>query len=391
MITLRGKYNIANVFIDEIDKSTTEQIYGFLNQPTFADTYIAIMPDCHAGKGAVVGFTMKMNEYVIPNVIGVDIGCGIDAVNLGKIDIDFSKLDEFIKNNIPSGFSIRNKYVDSVNALSEQSSDEIEDICNKTQQDIKRVYHSIGTLGGGNHFIEVDEAPNGDKWLCVHSGSRNFGNKIACYHQDKAKNVMKKFFIKDVPSGLEFLTDETGMLEYLEDIKIAQCYAKWNRAEIILDILKFLNIHSNGLDIVKSVHNYIDTDSGYIRKGAISAKEGEKIVIPLNMRDGVIIGTGKGNKAYNYSAPHGAGRILSRVKAKETLTMENFVKDMEGVYTSSIQASTLDESPRAYKDKQLIIDNIKDTVDIDFIMKPVYNFKDTTQDKQRKGKKCSTL
>ena len=383
MITYKGKYNFANVMLDEVEKTTEEQIRGFLNHPAFAHTYIAIMPDCHAGAGAVIGYTAKMNDYVIPNVVGVDISCGLQACKIDKNAFSFEsqnphfvlkRLDEFIKKRIPSGFARRreppvSKYDDKVI--------EIIQLANKLELDVYDVLCQLGTLGGGNHFIEVNRDPEDNYWLVIHSGSRNFGLKIATYYQDRAKELMKKMFIeKEEYKNLEFLPLDMGGNEYIEAMKIAQGFASSNRklmAKMILEGVFSLDMEK--IEQIESVHNYINFEDNIIRKGAISAQKGERVVIPFNMRDGVAVGVGKGNSAWNYSAPHGAGRILSRKKAKEMLTMEQYKSEMEGIYTSCISQDTLDESPMAYKDKNLIINAIAETVDIEFLMKPVYNFK----------------
>jgi len=399
MLEFRGKYNTAHVMINEVDETTVKQIYQFLNHPAFANTYIAIMPDCHAGKGAVIGFTMKMNDYVIPNVVGVDIGCGIESYCLGKIDIDYPALDKFIRANIPSGYNAHN--LSGINACKhflKYNADivdffHLKDVVLRIglEDKLDRILGSVGTLGGGNHFIEIDEDPEGRKWLTVHSGSRNFGLQIAQYHQNKAKELMKKMFIGDAYKNLEFLPLDNGGARYLDDMYIAQKYAELNRYTMLKIILEDFfkdtffaeNCHvyniskgkSESVEYIKTVHNYINFNDGIIRKGAISAHEGERILIPFNMRDGIAVCRGRGSSKYNFSAPHGAGRILSRSKAKETLSMDEFKASMQGIYTTSVHESTLDESPMAYKDKDLIIKNIHETADMEFFMKPVYNFK----------------
>jgi tRNA-splicing ligase RtcB len=387
--TLKGKYNSANVMIDEIDELTSQQIYSFLNHPAFARTYIAIMPDCHAGNGAVIGFTSKFNDYVIPNIVGVDIGCGVLAINLGyralTSDQDFELLDQFIKERIPSGFKIRSiseKLGDGrhlEDAFGDKLLSEVLDVAIESGQERSKVVGSLGTLGGGNHFIEIDhDENNGEDWLLIHSGSRNFGLRVADYYQDKAKDLLKKMFIDDdVFKGLEYLPMDFGGNEYLKAMKVAQQYAHLNRqvmAGLILD--DFFGVASqDNLRSIETVHNYVSFEDNIIRKGAVSAQEGEQLVIPFNMRDGVMVCRGKGSKKWNCSAPHGAGRILSRKKAKETIKLEDFQTTMKGIYTSTANSSTIDESPMAYKDKDMIVEAVAETVDIEFFMKPVYNFK----------------
>jgi RNA-splicing ligase RtcB len=355
---------------DEIDEMTVSQIYGFLNHPAFKGSHIVIMPDVHAGMGAVIGYTATMNSYVIPAVVGVDIGCGVDAYNLGQIDVDFEALDHYIRNNIPAGFSAREESISSIMDTS------IDTICKKDpKMDAHRAKLSLGTLGG-NHFIELNRNSSDNIWLVIHSGSRKFGLDIAVYHQQRAKALMKEMFIGDAYKNLEFLPIDKGGQEYLGDMYTAQLYAKLNRFLMGNEICKeYFSLDIHDLECVKSVHNYINFKDKIIRKGAISAHKGERVIIPLNMRDGSIIATGKGNKDWNYSAPHGAGRIMSRKRAKAELTLEEFQSEMKGIWTSCIHKKTLDESPMAYKDKKIILDTIEETASIDFIMKPIYNFK----------------
>jgi tRNA-splicing ligase RtcB (3'-phosphate/5'-hydroxy nucleic acid ligase) len=372
MLFYKAAFNHAKVFIDTIDEETVKQIYNFLNHPAFKNTQIRIMPDTHAGMGSVIGFTMTMNNYVIPNVVGVDIGCGMLLHKLKETEIDFARLDAFIKANIPAGFSTQNqKGKDWVKHEVLLDLEAIEILSVKVGQTVDPVA-SLGTLGGGNHFIEIDKHGE-DYYLIVHTGSRNFGLSICNYHQKKAKTLMNEMFIGDAYKNLEFLPMDKGGDAYLKDMAVAQEYASENRRLIVKKIMEEFFLEKVSTP-VECVHNYIGKDR-IIRKGAISAQAGEKVIIPLNMRDGVIVGTGKGNEDWNYSAPHGAGRILSRKRAKAELTVEDFTTSMEGIWTSCINADTLDESPMAYKNSKLILDTIGDTVDIDFIMKPVYNFK----------------
>jgi RNA-splicing ligase RtcB len=368
---MKGKYNIANIMIDSIDEATKEQIQGFLNHPAFGNTYIAIMPDVHAGAGAVVGFTMKMNDYVIPNVIGVDIGCSILSYKFKNNNISLEKLDEFIKSEIPSGFNINSNYKHILNNRNFYLS--VIGACEKINIDFEKALRAIGSLGGGNHFIEAGIDSESNLWITVHSGSRNFGLKVAQYYQKLAKQNLEKYFIRDQYKNLEFLlTDSDDGKSYLFSLGVAQEFANQNRKEIMKRIVKFLD--SEPIEIIESVHNYIGEDN-IIRKGAVSARKGEKLVIPFNMRDGIAVCVGKGSAKYNYSAPHGAGRILSRTQAKNQLSLSEFEETMKGIYTTTANAETLDEAPMAYKDKDTIIDNIKETVDIIEMIKPIYNFK----------------
>lgn len=386
MFTIKAKYNTALVMLDDetmLDGETTSQIYSFLNHPAFAGTHIAIMPDCHSGKGAVVGFTMKLNNYLIPNVVGVDVGCGVLAIELDGVNkIDYEAFDKAV-NRIPSGFS---KYPFDTNGSNKpygrnlnvcDTINGLETVANAVGTKYSDVVCALGTLGGGNHFIEVDYDELNDKyWLVIHTGSRNFGLKFANFMQNEAKKLMKKMFTGDAYRGLEFLTSGNGYDSYITGMEIAQKYASMNRFTIAKTLVEdYFKLKMKKLRVIESIHNYIDTEKGFVRKGAISAQENEDVIIPLNMRDGTIIGAGKGNKAWNYSAPHGAGRILSRKKAKESLSMDEYKTSMNGIYSSCVVNSTIDEAPMAYKDKDLIINAIKDTVEIKNIIKPVYNFK----------------
>ncbi len=370
MITIKGTYNTANVMIDEIDETAKDQIQTFLNHPAFADTYIAIMPDVHAGKGAVIGFTMKKNGFIIPNVIGVDIGCGMLSAKFKIDSIDPAKLDTFIKTNIPSGFAINKNH----NCVSKNQKNEIIDVCHKIKTDSEKALNAIGSLGGGNHFIEAGYDSKSNLWITIHSGSRNFGLKIAVHYQNKAKNSLRKHCKEDY-KDLEFLPEDSSECQdYLRDLFTAQRFAAANREEMLRRIISFIG--KDPEEIIESVHNFIGTDN-IIRKGATPAHKGQKVIIPFNMRDGIAICEGKGSEKYNYSAPHGAGRILSRVQAKKQLSADDFRQQMinAGIYTSTASKDTLDEAPGAYKDMKLILDNIKETVEVIEMIKPVYNFK----------------
>jgi tRNA-splicing ligase RtcB len=373
MFVMKGKYNFAHIMIDQIDDTTKEQIQGFLNHPAFANTHIAIMPDCHAGMGAVVGFTMKMNEYIIPNIVGVDIGCGMLSRKFAIENIDLPKFDLFVKEHILSGFSINNNIVKSL-YNDTKIMDSIMDVCRNIKlPDWAKALRAIGSLGGGNHFIEIGKDSENNYWVTIHSGSRNFGLKVANYYQSIARANLKKYFIGNEYKDLEFLlTNEKDGQDYIRDLKIAQKFASLNRMEMMNRITEYLGYDSS--QEIESVHNFIGDDN-IIRKGATPARQDELVIIPFNMRDGLAICKGKGSSIYNYSAPHGAGRILSRTKAKEILSAITFREQMEGIYTSTANINTIDEAPGAYKDKQTIIDNIKDTVDIIDFVKPVYNFK----------------
>ncbi|MBP9022910.1 MAG: RtcB family protein [Spirochaetes bacterium] len=370
MITVKGTYNTANIMIDEIDESAKDQIQTFLNHPAFANTYIAIMPDVHAGKGAVIGFTMKTNGFIIPNVIGVDIGCGMLSAKFKMDSIDPTKLDSFIKTNIPSGFAINKNH----NNVSKSQKNEIINVCHRIKTDTDKALNAIGSLGGGNHFIEAGYDSKGNLWITIHSGSRNFGLKIAVHYQNKAKDSLRKHCNQDY-KDLEFMKEDSSECQdYLRDLFTAQRFAAANREEMLRRIISFIG--KDPEEIIESVHNFIGTDN-IIRKGATPAHNGQKVIIPFNMRDGIAICEGKGSEKYNYSAPHGAGRILSRVQAKKQLSADVFRQQMinAGIYTSTASKETLDEAPGAYKDMNLILDNIKETVEIIEMIKPIYNFK----------------
>lgn len=373
MLVLNGKYTFAKIMLDkeEIEQITLAQIQNFLDHPQFQKAKIVIMPDTHAGKGAVIGFTMPVGEYICPNIIGVDIGCSIASYNFGHIDIDLKKFDEFVHQNIPSGMHVNSqKTTLTYDTNWDDRWDPIRDICHRLKLDSMRVWSSIGSLGGGNHFLEINTDDEGNKWVTVHTGSRNFGKIIAEHWQKKAIEINKKFFREE--KDLAFLPMDLGGSDYLRDMRIAQDYAKWNHEEIKNRILNHLD--SGILESIKSVHNYID-DSGMIRKGAISAHKDELVIIPFNMRDGILIAKGKGNIKWNESAPHGAGRIGSRTAAKKTFSMDEFRKQMEGIYSTCVNESTLDESPMAYKDKSMILKHISETVEPVKFLKPIYNFK----------------
>lgn len=379
MYEIKGKFASALLTIDNIEQTAISQIYDFLNNEAFEGSNIVIMPDVHAGKGAVVGFTGTLTDKVIPNVIGVDIGCRVKAVNLGKISFSLEKLDSFIKDNIPSGFSVNGSAVDKGYYAW------LAPTCDKIGMPVDRAVLSLGTLGGGNHFIEVGKDSSEELWLTVHSGSRGFGKFIAEFHQNTANECrlgasLSKVIKKDALSCLkgEYCSD------YLTDMRTAQTYADLNVSHIVSKIMHgFFNFVTD--KIVESVHNYIDFDRNIIRKGAISAELGRKILIPLNMRDGVIIAKGRGNADWNYSAPHGAGRNHSRSQAKKNITMAEYQQSMEGIYSSCISEGTLDEAPQAYKDSSDIINNLTPTAEILDIIKPIYSFKANENKKQRKG------
>ncbi len=418
---LHGKYGKAIVYTDDIEQEAISQIINLLNQPMSENSNVRIMPDVHAGAGCVIGYTSKLTGKVVPNLIGVDIGCGVSAWKLGKrssIGEKFDKLDKIIRKHVPSGREI-NEDFDSAevkkiyNTLDikgiswDDFLNNISRICKEVGQEENYVLRSIGSLGGGNHFIEVDKDENDELWLIFHSGSRNFGLKIAKYHQGIAeqsllsiskeefnsrvenikntkkgkgievaiKTLRKEASQKGKASGLEFLEGNDAQ-DYYRDMKIAQIYAQLNRRVMASRVLK--NMYKlNYYNPIESVHNYINFSDSTLRKGAISAHAGEEVIIPLNMAEGCIIGIGKGNKDWNESAPHGAGRKMSRTKAKATIRLEDFQTKMKksGVWSSCIGKSTLDEAPQAYKKADKIISYLENTIDIKLRMKPIYNYK----------------
>lgn len=377
MLFIDGKYNRAAVMIDEIDGPTRNQIAVFVNHPAFAGMKIVIMPDCHAGIGAVVGFTAPMNDKVIPNVIGVDIGCGVDVYSLTGDEINLASLDRYIRNNIPCGAGIHKKPGSSWSGAAgfRELFYDVSATARHTGQDTDRVIRSLGTLGGGNHFIEVDQDESG-YFLTIHSGSRNFGLKVAGYHQQVAReSINTRYGDAHNFNQLEWLEGKAAET-YLNDMAVAQRYAAFNRklmAGIILEGFFKLDVNRNL--VASSVHNYINFSDRTIRKGAIEAYEDQLLVIPFNMRDGIALGYGLGNANWNFSAPHGAGRIMSRTQAKERMAMTEYRESMSGIWTSCVSMHTLDEAPMAYKETDIILAAIKDTVRITRLLKPLYNFK----------------
>ncbi len=380
MLEIKGIYADAVVLSDEIDKLAKAQIQQLADHPISKNAHIRIMPDVHAGLGCVIGYTAKLTDIVIPNLIGVDIGCGVLAFDFDGLDLkvkDFETIDRIIRNSIPSGTRIRGSFLHNVERIADEYlkldfwkfEKLLEKTAKKTNQDINYILNSIGTLGGGNHFIEIDKSKNG-LYFVVHSGSRNFGLNVANYHQKKAKRICKD----STPRGMEYLSKDDAE-EYMKDMKTAQQFAKLNRYAILYTLLKefFGNVMSN--KIVESVHNYINFEDSIVRKGAISAKKGELLLIPLNMSEGIIVGRGRGNKEWNESAPHGAGRVMSRKQAKKSLSLREFKKRMDGVFSTCINKHTIDESPMAYKNSNYILGYLKDTVDVIETAKPVYNFK----------------
>lgn len=403
MITLKGKYNSAKVFTNNIDEATKEQITTLCDQDFAAGRKVRVMPDTHFGKGCVIGFTADLGDKVVPNIVGVDLGCGMLTVELGRTEINLQHLDDIIHEYIPSGKNVHDSRVFRFPKLTELH-------CYRSLKDTKRIERSIGTLGGGNHFCEVGVDRDGNKYLVIHSGSRNLGKQVADHYQNIAvemrsgkegyyeerdkiittykeqgrRKEIQSALVKlweehkttnpDYPKELCFLTGEWRN-KYLHDMKICQEYASLNRESMANIILEKLFGKGCNFDHFHTVHNYISFKDNIIRKGAISAHKGERVLIPINMRDGSILAIGKGNPDWNWSAPHGAGRIMSRTKARENIDLAEYQKSMEGIFTTSVNESTIDEAPMSYKPMQEILDNIGDTVDVVEIVRPIYNFK----------------
>ena len=403
MQEVKGKYNTAKVFTDVIDETSLKQIQLLCNQEFTAGEKIRLMPDVHAGAGCTIGTTMTIKDKIVPNLVGVDIGCGMETLVIHK-DSDVAKnfsgavLDKIIRKNIPCGFDIRKKAHDFV----------LEVEWNKVKGKFtkNRAILSLGTLGGGNHFIEADKDDEGNLYIVVHSGSRHAGLEIAEYYQEMAWNQLNQKTKADldamiaelkatgrqseieekriemntqiktaIPKDLAYVS---GYLfdDYINDMKIMQHFAALNRKAMIDSISIGLRIKKEDLiEQFTTIHNYIDIENMILRKGAVSAKKGEKLLIPINMRDGSLVCIGKGNEDWNCSAPHGAGRVMSRMKAKRQLSMEEFKAQMSGIYSTTVSKETLDEAPMAYKTMDDIVNNINPTAHIEKIIKPIFNFK----------------
>lgn len=398
-IEIKGKVSTALCYVNVVEEDAIEQIKRMCDYPMSEGSQIRIMPDVHVGKGCTIGTTMTVKDRVVPNVVGVDIGCGMYTVNMGKVDIDLERFDDIVY-SIPSGTGVwegRQERFDLTKL-----------ICYRQLKDTKRIERSIGTLGGGNHFIEIDESEDKTKYLVIHSGSRSLGKQVAEIYQKLAVDLDKGigYYLEardeiirsykeagrrseiqealkklkwekenehpSMPEDLCYLSGKY-LEDYLHDIKICQDFARKNREKMAEIILDKANIRA--LEAFHTTHNYIDTDEMILRKGSIAAHKGEKVLIPINMRDGSILALGKGNPDWNYSAPHGAGRLMSRTKAKESLDMDEYKDSMKGIFTSSVNEGTIDEAPMAYKSINDIIDVIGESVDIIEVIKPIYNFK----------------
>lgn len=404
MNIINGKFNSAVVYTDIIEDSAREQLEMLCSQEFAKDCKIRVMPDVHAGKGCVIGFTADLGEMVIPNIVGVDIGCGMLTVELGNIDLDLAAADSVIRKHVPSGKRVHEGRIVRYPRLMELH-------CYRELNDAKRLERSIGSLGGGNHFIEIDIDEDGNKYLVIHTGSRNLGKQVAEIYQKLAVELLSgkdKLFAEqqriideykaagrrteiqaaikelhrsfvasecNIPPHLCYLTGEYRQ-KYLDDMRICQEFAVLNRRTIAdLITTNLFGKPVSEFPSFETIHNYIDLDNNIVRKGAVSAREGEKLIIPINMRDGSLICVGKGNPDWNFSAPHGAGRLFSRTAAKERFTVEEFMKSMDGIYTTSVNLSTLDECPMAYKSMEDIVSNITPTAEILRVIKPLYNFK----------------
>jgi len=404
MVKVNGKFADAIVFAKTIEDSAIEQIELLCSQEFAKGAKIRIMPDVHAGAGCVIGFTADLGDMVIPNIVGVDIGCGMLCVQLGHADIDFNRLDEIIRKYVPARTAVQEGRLLKYSALQQMH-------CYRSLKDTKRIERSIGTLGGGNHFIEIDVDDNGCKYLVIHTGSRNLGKQVAEYYQNMAYDILcgkDKLFeeqkriieeykaagrrteiqavIKklkaefqskttDIPKELCYLSGKYRQM-YLDDMAICQEFAMINRKYIAGSVLE--HYFGKGFDEFESfetIHNYIDLKNNIVRKGAVSAQKGERLLIPINMRDGSLICVGKGNADWNCSAPHGAGRLMSRGTARESLSVEEYEKEMAGIFSTCVKESTIDESPMAYKNKEEIVEQITPTAEILLQIKPIYNFK----------------
>lgn len=397
MITIQGLYNTAVCYASELEEAARGQIQAVCDRPEFSGCKIRIMPDDHAGKGCTIGTTMTIRDKIVPGMVGVDIGCGMETVALAEREVDFEKLDALIRREIPYGREVR----EIPHPLS--AAIDLTRLRCAGRVKLDRAARSIGTLGGGNHFIEVDRAEDGRLFLVVHSGSRHLGCEVAEFYQDEGRRALwggaayqiqetiaqlkaqgrfreiqktiselKKEHTLNIPRDLTYV--EGWLFEdYLHDMKLTQHFAALNRRAMVDVILSGLGL--TAVETFTTIHNYIDTEAMILRKGAVSARSGEKLLIPINMRDGSLICAGRGNEEWNCSAPHGAGRLMSRRAAFSTLSMEEFRKEMAGVYTTCVLPDTLDESPMAYKSMDEIVAQIGPTAEIVERVRPVYNFK----------------
>ena len=398
MIEIRGRYNTAVCYTDTLEETARQQIQEMCDQRLFAGSKIRIMPDVHAGTGCTIGTTMTVTDQAAPNLVGVDIGCGMETVKLADREIDFEKLDQVIRAQVPSGENIRN----TPHPLTDQI--DLNQLRCRSAIHMERAVLSLGTLGGGNHFIEIDRDEEGNLYLIVHSGSRYLGVQTASFYRklgwgamnrlsDEArrglierfkaegrtreiekglKELEERFIVSDVPEKFAYVEGQ-NLQDYIHDMRIVQQYAALNRQAMIQTMIEQMGLTET--DRFTTIHNYIDTENMILRKGAVSARKGERLLIPINMRDGALICIGKGNPEWNCSAPHGAGRLLSRTAAQNTLTVEEFRREMSGIYTTCVAQGTLDESPMAYKGLDEILAQIGPTAEVVKQIRPVYNFK----------------
>ena len=374
VIIISGKYNTAKVFTGTLDELSREQIENLCNQSFTENRKIRLMPDVHAGAGCTIGTTMTISDKIVPNLVGVDIGCGTETALINAdepyaANFDPSLLDKIIHANIPGGMNIRNTEHEFTKTIPFEK-------IRCPSINLARARKSVGTLGGGNHFIEVNRDDENNLYIVIHSGSRHLGKEIAEFYQKEAwRQISQKKAVTDVPKDLAYLSGEL-FDNYINDMKITQRFALINRKAMMSVILHEMKIPESAVhEQFSTIHNYIDTVSMILRKGAVSAKLGEKLIIPINMRDGSLVCEGLGNPEWNYSAPHGAGRIMSRTQAFSVLKMEDYKMAMKGIYTTSVNSKTLDESPMAYKNMDEIIANIGPTAKILKVIKPVYNYK----------------
>lgn len=399
MIEIQGSHNTAICYTPQLEKAAAGQIKAVCDQEAFAGSKIRVMPDVHAGMGCTIGTTMTITDKVVPGMVGVDIGCGMETVRLAEREINFEKLDALIRAEIPCGREIR----DTPHSLNDEI--DLSELRCSPYVKLERARRSIGTLGGGNHFIEVDKGEAGELFLVVHSGSRHIGNEVAKYYQEEGFHALcgnARFQIdetirqmkdagntKEIHKTIKELKKRRAMLtpipkalayvegslfdDYIHDMRIIQHFAVLNRKAMTEVILRGMGL--TRVEEFTTIHNYIDTDAMILRKGAVSAKQGEKLLIPINMRDGALICIGRGNEEWNCSAPHGAGRLMSRKDAFNALSMEEYKAEMDGVYTTCVVPDTLDESPMAYKSMDEIISQIGPTADIVERILPAYNFK----------------
>ena len=397
MIEIKGQFNTAICYTPQLEEAAERQIKAVCDQEAFSDCKIRIMPDVHAGMGCTIGTTMTITNKIVPGMVGVDIGCGMETVRIAETEIDFARLDALIHEQIPCGWEVRN----IPHALNDQI--DLTQLRCSPYVNLSRAQRSIGTLGGGNHFIEVDRGEYGDLFIVVHSGSRHIGNEVAKYYQDEGRkafwggarhqvdaavaelkaqgrfqeiqptiNRLRKEHEISLPKDLAYVE---GKLfdDYIHDMKIIQHFAELNRKAMMEIILTGIGL--TPVEQFTTIHNYIDTDNRILRKGAVAAYAGQKLLIPINMRDGSLICIGKGNPDWNCSAPHGAGRLMSRKEAFRRLSMDEYRREMEGIYTTCVDRTTLDEAPMAYKGMDEIISQIGPTAQIVERILPVYNFK----------------